>query len=179
MAVSRLSAWAVALVVLSSAASAQAQSTDPISGAVGLSGGYNFDVEVPLVGVDALFTFQGMAVPLSIHPSFNYFFVESQEFLGVEFTTTLMQFDLNAIAHLPLLSLVTPFMGAGMAMLYTKTSLSGFNSTSSETETDFGANFLAGFALNLGPAIEPFAQLRLTLLDGSSVSFAMGVRFGF
>src|SRR5690554_793826 len=112
MTMPRLSGWVVGLIVVVVAASAQAQSENSVRGAVGISGGYHFDAEAPLVGVDGLFTFETGAVPISIQPSFNYFFLDSQEFLGLEITRTLLQFDLNALVHLPLSAPVTPFMGA-------------------------------------------------------------------
>jgi hypothetical protein len=153
--------------------------THTAKGFVGAVGGYHFKAEVPLIGLDALMIFATPVVPVSIHPSFNYFFIESQELLGFRAETTLLQFDLDGLVHVPLGAPVTPYLGAGVAMVYTRVNTTGWGSDVTDTETTFGANFLAGLAVEANASVHPFAQLRATILEETSLSMLFGVRFGF
>ena len=146
---------------------------------LGAVGGYNPDLEAPLLGVEGRFTFYAAPrVPLSIQPGFNYFFMGSSEFLGATARTTLLQFEVNALVNLELDAPVTPYAGVGPAMIYVQSSVSSSQGTwSSESNTDLGFNLLAGAAFELDGPLRPFGQFRVTFLEGNSMSLMVGLSY--
>ena len=145
---------------------------------VGAEVGYHFELEEPLIGVNARYDFGAApAVDLGVQGDLNYYFLGSSEFLGATLRSTVVQFDLNVLATANLDLIVAPYIGLGAALLYRSTSLeSGDNVISSESSSDLGANLLGGVALELDGIVRPFGQMRMTFLDGeTALSLMVGL----
>lgn len=150
-------------------------------GSVGGVLGYQFDLEAPLLGIDARYS-HGVAdsVDLLVQGQGNYFFLDSQEAFGTSVDATVLQFDVTVGGQLAMDWPVAPYAGIGPALVHSNTTVrSGDREVSSESTTDMGFNTIFGAALILEPPIRPFAQLRVTFLDGTTASLLMGVNYVF
>lgn len=167
-------------------ASAQGASEAVVGNSVGVVAGYDFDRELPLAGVDGRFTFAlGSPLALSINPAFNYYFTGRSEFFGASAETTLLQFDLNALLHLALGAVVTPYVGGGMALTYVESRFVDGNDNviSSEDDTRVSPNVLVGATFDTGSALSPYLQGRMTFGEGEDdqavKSLMVGLNYGF
>lgn len=147
----------------------------------GIVAGYNFDAEAPLLGLDArLMVYEMESVAFSINPRFDYYFVSSSTFLGLTTRTTLLQVEVNALAHIVLSAPLTPFAGIGGAMLYQRATVSDRNGNhaSRDARTFPGFNLIAGTTFDLSGPLTPFAQFRLTFGDTrNAASLMVGATF--
>lgn len=140
--------------------------------------GYQFELEAPLVGLDARYSINvAPSVDLVVQTQGNYFFLDSAEVLGATARSTVLQFDLDLLAKINLDIPLAPYGGAGPALVHSRSSVTSGDSTlSSTTNTDMGFNAIFGASLELGD-IRPYGQLRVTFLDGTSVSLMLGLNF--
>lgn len=149
--------------------------------------GYNLDFEKLLVGVGTEFDLPIEApFGLSIRPAIEYVFTDSEKdtFGGttISASTTFLQINGDAIARFGTSPSLSPYAGAGLAILYSSYSLdcsgSGceFFPEESGSDTTVGLNLLGGVeftdALGFG---SPFVQGRFTMKDGSQFSILAGV----
>jgi hypothetical protein len=144
-------ALAVSLTLgVSGAAQAQARSH------FGPQIGYNFDYEAVLLGAQ-------FSAPIGRHlefyPSFNYFFVN---------VGTVWALNADLKYRLPIENADWLYLGGGLNVTLTK-----FGSLSN---TDAGLNLIGGIESRSGN-IHPFAEVRLTVGDGSTAQLAGGLNF--
>ncbi|MGB3543590.1 hypothetical protein [Rubrivirga sp.] len=144
-------------------------------------GGYDLEVESPLVGV-ALEV--GVPIPLpvdiAIRPSAE--FVVPKEFVMRDriFNEEVLQANLDVVASFGVTAL-RPYIGAGLS--YTATELDTADDDAVEGDQDsassgIGANVLAGVTYGTG-LIAPFAQVRASAGDRTAVAVMGGLRIGF
>ncbi|TXD33591.1 hypothetical protein FRC98_20395 [Lujinxingia vulgaris] len=171
-------------LVMASAGVASAQ--DPAQklqgNSVGVMAGYDFDREFPLLGLDGRFTFAvAPQVAISVNPALSYFFTGSSEFFGARSETTLLQFDVNALAHLALDAVVTPYLGGGLAIIYADSRVvdSSGDVIASEDDTAAAGNLLVGATFDTGSELVPYLQGRLTFDEASVFSVMVGLNYGF
>ena len=170
------------LLASAGVASAQEASQALVGNSVGVVAGYDLDREFPLVGIDGRFTFAlAPQLAVSINPSINYFFAGSSEFFGASSEATVLQFDLNALLHLALDAVVTPYVGAGMAIGYAEARIVNSNGDviASSDDTALAANFLVGATFDTGSQIAPYVQGRMTFDEESVFSLMVGLNYGF
>lgn len=145
---------------------------------VGGGAGYNFELEAPLVALEARLTYPMVeAIDLGLQLQGNYFFTDQFEAFGSTFRSTILQFDLNLLAHIDL-DVVTPYAGLGPAIVHTRAraTSSNNNTWASSESTDMGFNFVVGVIIN--SPFNPFVQARATMLDGNtSVSAMVGILY--
>ena len=142
---------------------------------VGGGAGYQFELEAPLVLLEARAAYPLVdAVDLAVQLQGNYFFVDQYEFLGATFRSTILQFDLNLLAHLDLDTVVIPYLGLGPALVHARAraTSSNNNTIGSSESTDMGFNFVVGLMIN--SPFNPFVQARATMLDGETSISVMG-----
>ncbi|HEX7070942.1 MAG TPA: hypothetical protein VF190_09060 [Rhodothermales bacterium] len=144
---------------------------------IGPRAGYDFDWESLFLGVDARASVPSL--PVSFNVSGDYFFLEDFEGFGSDASQSLIKVSLNAIYEIGIDNQVfTPYVGAGLAIsrysLDVESDFGGIDVGGSET--DLGLNILGGAMFGSG-SLRPFAQLYLTLGDGSTVGIAGGVLF--
>src|SRR5690554_4289459 len=170
------------LLASAGVASAQEASQALVGNSVGVVAGYDLDREFPLLGIDGRFTFAlAPQLAVSINPSINYFFAGSSEFFGASSEATVLQFDLNALLHLALDAVVTPYVGAGMAIGYAEARIVNSNGDviASSDDTALAANFLVGATFDTGSQIAPYVQGRMTFDEESVFSLMVGLNYGF
>lgn len=162
--------------------SAQEASQALVGNSVGVVAGYDIDREFPLLGLDGRFTFAlAPQLAVSINPSINYFFAGSSEFFGASSEATVLQFDLNALLHLALDAVVTPYVGAGMAIGYAEARIVNSNGDviASSDDTALSPNFLVGATFDTGSQLAPYVQGRMTFDEESVFSLMVGLNVGF
>lgn len=141
--------------------------------------GYEFELEAPLVGIDARYI-HGISdlIGLGVQLQGNYFFTDSFEFLGATVRTTLLQFDLNLLAEMRFEGVLRPYVGAGPALLHARTrATSGNNNTFASSETtDMGFNVVLGTSFVLDQ-VRPFVQVRATAQEETYLSAMVGASF--
>lgn len=170
------------LMVGAGVASAQEPSQALQGNSVGVMAGYDFDREFPLLGIDGRFTFAvAPQVAISVNPALSYFFTGSSEFFGARSETTLLQFDVNALAHLALDAVVTPYLGGGLAIIYVDSRVLNSNDEviASEDDTAAAGNLLVGATFDTGSELVPYLQGRLTFDEESVFSVMVGLNYGF
>lgn len=148
-------------------AAAQGLSLIPYAG-FNLESGYG-----PLVGIGAQFDapFGAGGLVLAIQPGVEYVFMDS-DFLNY------LQLDGNVIAAFgaPGASIM-PYAGAGIAIAFISTDDidTGFGTIDGASNTEIGLNVLGGVEF---PGVlafgDPFAQARLTLVDGGNLITIIG-----
>ena len=143
--------------------------------------GYNIDDGFGfLVGIGAEFVapFELSNLDLSIAPSVEYVFTEDFNGGGIvsDISTSYLQVNGDVIAKFAPNGSIAPFAGAGIAygIFSVDSDIAGVDLSSS----DIGLNLLGGVtfpgALGIG---EPFANGRLTLINGgSAISLIGGIR---
>lgn len=144
-----------ALVIAPAPASAQFR--------VGPHVGYNIDNESAFIGADAFIGVYRLTDMIAIHanPGLSYYFIED---------ITLLAFDLDVALLIEVSDTITPYVAPGLGISYV--SFLG----ASDTDLDF--NLIGGAMFEIA-GVQPFAELRLRLGDGSALEFAGGVLFGF
>lgn len=141
--------FAFGVMIFAQSASAQFQ--------IGPRVGYELD-EVGALGVGADLRFSPPALPIAINPTFDYYFLDDDEFGGAD----VWQANINALYNFGIANQVfTPYVGAGLAL--TRVTLGnraafGLN----ESSTEAGANILVGAEFGFG-AMRPFVQAQTTL----------------
>ena len=119
--------------------------------------GYNLETENVRAGFGYRF---GASLPLPItltaQPQIEYEFVDENE-------PERIQGDFNLIAELRGSDVLSPYVGAGVALLYTDADLdSEVNVGEVNDKTDVGFNLIGGVTLNPTGFGQPFAQVRYT-----------------
>ncbi|RDV36253.1 hypothetical protein DV096_20250 [Bradymonadaceae bacterium TMQ3] len=172
-----------ALMMASAGVASAQEPAQKIQGnSVGVMAGYDFDREFPLLGIDGRFTFAvAPQVAISVNPALSYFFTGSSELFGARARTTLLQFDVNALAHLALDAVVTPYLGGGLAVIYVDSRVldSNDNVITSSDDTFTAANLLVGATFDTGSELVPYLQGRMTFDEESVFSLMVGLNYGF
>jgi hypothetical protein len=90
---------------------------------------------------------------------------------------TFFQLSVDALLAFPLANLPTvePYALAGLGIFHTSVDVGGFEGSS----TDVGLNLGGGAKFLPTGAIQPFAELRISIQSGSFVQIAGGVLFMF
>lgn len=179
LAIALIAAVAMSLWAAGSAWAMSSKAPSQISAGAVL--GYNFDLEAPLIGIDARFQQPLMpSVDLLIEGQGNYYFLDSAEVFGATASSTLLQFDLTLGARLNLDLPVGPYLLVGPALIHARSSVTSGDSTlSSSSETQMGFNAILGTDIDLGAAVTPYAQMRATFLEGTALSMMLGVNYRF
>jgi opacity protein-like surface antigen len=157
----------VAVVLMCSAQTAQAQFTFGVHGA--------YDIDVEAFGVGAQFR-TGLPVggfSLVLNPSAEYYFTDDDE--GVNTSLFRISGDLLYQIGEAYTQVFQPYVGAGLGVSIASVEIE--DTEIDESETDFGLNLLAGATFG-GPGITPFAQAGILIGDGSSVGIKAGILFG-
>ena len=134
--------FVVALLFAGTAMDAQAQFQ------LGVRGGYDLEVEDPLLGVEARFGLNNPSFPLIIAPAFDYYFIDADD-------ASFYHLDLNVLYPFGINNQsFTPYAGAGLGI--------GFwdPGENFDSQSDLGLNIVGGAVFGFGQ-IRPFAQARL------------------
>ncbi len=162
-----------AALTFPSVALAQTSSVDFRRSSAGLFFGYDFEVEDPLIGADLRFSYNvANNFALSLNPAFTYYFMDDRQVFGITIESRLVQFDVNALAHLVIDGPIEPYVGLGLAINHARIRAEGWGAESSESETSLGLNLIAGTEINLDGPLVPFAQLRVTFLEQEELDHA-------
>jgi opacity protein-like surface antigen len=143
--------------------------------------GYDLDAETAVFGLGAEVALP-LATPvgLSVRPSGEYLLIRDIDIAGRTFQQIISQLNLDVIVRFGTPGL-QPFAGAGVSVRSIDLDTSDNDDVEGDqdiTETNVGANLLGGAEFGAG-ALRPFLQGRLTLSDGSVLSFLGGVVFRF
>ena len=139
----------------------------------GIFFGYDFEVEDPFLGGEGRFSFDlAPNFAASLNPALSYYFISEQEFFGVTSQVRLLQFDLNALAHLIIDGPIEPYVGLGLAVQNSRVRVTAGSSESSDSETGLGLNIVAGTEVNIDGPLVPFAQLRVTVGEAEQIDRA-------
>jgi len=119
--------------------------------------GVNFDVDDLLIGAEARIDVAtlGRNVIVQLNPSFSYYFVDNYDLLNISFNVP-FEFVIEN-------SVLRPFVAPGLGLF-------------TGDHTDLKLNMLGGMLFRLD-AIDPFVQLRVAFIDGSTVDLMGGVLF--
>lgn len=144
-------------------------------------GGYDLEVESPLVGI-ALEIGVPLSLPVdvAVRPSAEFVVPAEFEMAGRVFNEEVLQAGLDVVASFGVGSL-QPFVGAGLAFSATELDTSDDDAVEGDQDSassGFGANVLAGVTLGTGIA-RPFAQVRASTGDRSAAAVVGGLRIGF
>ncbi len=123
---------------------------------LGFQVGYNFDYEALVLG--AQFS-APIGQHLEFYPSFNYFLVDQGSAWAV---------NADLKYRMPMESANWLYLGAGLNVLRAE--------AGGASNTDLGLNLIVG-AETRTPNIHPFAELRVTVRDPSSVQLVAGLNF--
>ena len=134
--------------------------------------GYNLEDGAGLlvgIGTELAAPFDLGGLVLSIQPGIEYHFLDDAPGVDVSY----IQLDGNLVASFATPGApIAPYAGAGLAVGFSSVDIEGIGSDSS---TDLGLNVLGGAefpgALGFG---SPFAQARLTLVDGGNFFCIIG-----
>jgi hypothetical protein len=124
----------------------------------GVRVGYYTDAQDPFAGVEVLVP---IAHRIELNPNVEYVFGGGR---------TYMTFNLDAHYDFPSHRREFFWVGAGLGLLYVNPE------GPAQSNTDVGANFLAGVGLNRGPVI-PYFQVKLIASGNTEVVLAFGLRF--
>lgn len=136
---------------------------------VGVQGNFGDDVDFG-VGARVEYNLEEMVgMPIAAVGSFDYFF--PGDTFGVD--VTYWEINANAIYGIPVTEMITPYAGAGLNIAHASASAGG----ASASDTEFGANVLAGAKFDIGMMFTPFAEFRLELSGGEQWVVTGGVLF--
>ena len=142
---------------------------------LGPSVGYEINAwEAVSAGADARIHLASL--PVSINPTFEYYFVGDQG-LGDDVSYTVFQLSANAIYEFDIENdALTPYAGAGLG--YTRASVSADSEYGSFSlgGSDVGLNLLGGATFQTGN-LKPFVQGKFTLSDGNLFGISGGLLF--
>lgn len=126
---------------------------------IGINVGYNLDAEEFFAG--AQFRAQPASLPVIINPSIETYFIEN---------FTWLQIDINALYPFGIDNQAfTPYAGAGLGINFLKPE-------NGDSRTDAGLNLIAGATFGFN-RIQPFAEARINIDDGTNVGLRGGVLF--
>lgn len=130
--------------------------------------GYNLETENVRVGVGYRFGSQlPLPISLTAQPQIEYELTDEGE-------GDRIQGDFNVIAELQGSNVLSPYVGAGVALLYTDNDLdSDINVGEVNDKTEIGFNLLGGVTLNPTGFGQPFAQVRYTTADSVQDAFTV------
>lgn len=120
--------------------------------------GYYTDAQDPFAGVEVLVP---LAHRIYINPNVEYIFGDGR---------TYMTFNLDFHYDFPSQRRAFFWLGAGLGLLYVNPD------GPTPSDTDVGANFLAGVGLSRGSVI-PYFQLKVIASGNTEVALAFGLRF--
>jgi len=124
----------------------------------GVRFGYYTDAESAFVGAEGLFR---VAPRLYFNPNIEYVFVDDRNYM-----TFNADFHYDFHTHRPAFF----WLGAGLAVIYVNPD------GSTPSDTDVGANFLAGVGWRAGSVI-PYFQLKVIAKSDTEVVLGFGLRF--
>jgi opacity protein-like surface antigen len=127
---------------------------------IGVNVGYNLEAEELFAGGQARFALP--AFPVMINPSLETYFIEDVTWLQIDLNV-LYPFGTNNTTF-------TPYAGAGLGVNYVKPE-------NLDSRTDAGLNFIAGANFGFG-RLQPFAEARINLDDGTNVGLRGGLLIG-
>lgn len=140
---------------------------------VGPAVGYDVDAEAAMLGGEL-----GFGVSLSEdvtimgNPSFSYYFIDGGSLVAVDF---------DGHYDFPIDGSVTPYAGAGLGLRRFSFDVpddTNFpNSQIDDSHTDLVFNLLGGARFEVESAFEPFAEIKLSSGDGSTVGLLGGILF--
>lgn len=126
---------------------------------VGVNLGYNLEAERVFAG--AQFRAQPASLPVIINPSIETYFIEN---------LTWLQIDLNALYPFGIDNQsFTPYAGGGLGINY-------FKPENGDSNTEAGLNLIAGATFGFS-RIQPFAEARINIDNGTNVGIRGGVLF--
>ena len=138
--------------------------------------GYNLETENVRVGVGYRFGSQlPLPISLTAQPQIEYEFTDENE-------PDRIQGDFNLIAELQGSDVLSPYVGAGIGLLYTDGDLdSDLDASEINDKTDVGLNLLGGVTLNPTGFGQPFAQVRYTTVgdDQDAITVQGGLILAF
>ncbi len=150
--------------------SARAQTID-----LGVRGSYEVD-RLESFAVGAGLRISGLGLPIIINPTFDYYFVGDNVFIGDEEAfenefpdvQSFYQFTANALIDFGFETKVfTPYAGAGVSVIsysFTEDENVPFPPDFDVTVTDIGLDLLAGATFSMG-RLEPFVQANFVVAD--------------
>ena len=153
----------LAFMLISISVTALAQTTNV---GIGLNLGYGNEVSKPSVGMKMLFD---ISEEFTIAPSFNYYFEDKFELLGVE--TKLACWDLNADIHWNFYSKenykLYPLVGLSYFNVKAKAgaNIGSFDVDVSESEGKFGLNLGFGGQLSLSENLIASAEVKYQIIS--------------
>lgn len=166
---------AALLLTTSAMQPAHAQGVEPTID-LGVRGTYEVD-DLQSFALGAGLRISGLGLPIIINPTFDYYFVGDDIFVGDEGLGTnnnfpdvesFYQFTANALIDFGFENRVfTPYAGAGVSVLsisYAEDEDFTFPADFDDTVTDIGLNLLAGASFSLG-RFEPFVQANFVVGD--------------
>src|SRR5690606_5443477 len=108
----------------------------------------------------------------------DYFFLEDVDIISEEYSQSLFKFTANAIYEFGIDNQAfTPYAGGGLAITrYSAEYDAGAFGSVDASDTNVGLNVMGGAYFGSG-SMRPFAQLYLTLGDGSTVGATAGLLF--
>lgn len=133
----------------------------------GIRGGLYSDAESGFLGIELLTDFTGQWF---LNPNLEYVFVDEGTLATLNLDAH-YDFRTNAPYYL--------WLGGGLAVIYEEVDLpprlrrQGVD----DSETDIGANLLAGIGFGKGQAIRPYLQGKVILSDETEAVLAVGLRF--
>ena len=120
--------------------------------------GVNFDVDDLLLGGESRIDVAtlGTSVIVQLNPSFSYYFVDNYTLFNISFNVP-FEFVIEG-------SKLRPFTAPGLGLF------------AGDGGSDLKLNVLGGLLFRLD-AVDPFVQLRIAFIDGSTVDLMGGVLF--
>lgn len=119
--------------------------------------GYNFDAEAAFIGAGARIPMR--TYPITLAPHVDYYFVDD---------VTVLQGNIDGLYSFPGVSF-SPYVGGGLGLVYA--------TADGESDTEAGLNLLFGAEFNTTSRLRPYAQVRATINDGTSIGVSGGVIF--
>jgi hypothetical protein len=121
------------------------------------------------VGADARLSFS--LSPLTLNPSFDYFFTEGQ---------SLYQISLNAFYHLPIRARVAPYggLGVGLTAFSIEQTPDTIDDITDAHGIRIGLNVIAGVCFDL-PIVAPYAQVTAGVGEIDLVTITAGLLYDF
>ncbi len=163
-----LAALLLGALLLAAPSAADAQTTTPTVGAFGVGPRLSITDDGDFaIGAEARIRLLTLAetIGLVIRPTFDYFIVDD---------VTLLDFSADALFTIDVgNAMIQPYGIAGLGIYYFSFDFLG----ESESEIDLGLNLGAGITFLPTRRIQPFAELRATIKDGTLILFTAGVIF--
>jgi len=142
---------------------------------IGPHAGYSVDVEQGFVGADAWIGLVGISDTITMHlnPAFSYYFMPEN--------TSLFSIDVNVpfLFKIPNFDILRPYAAPGLSIRRFSVDVGNDDFGINVSDTDIGFNVIGGALFMADSNINPFAQLKLTIADGTDFAIMGGAMFKF